>query len=1216
MDQIDKSLWINKLWDPLEKIEDSPLHSKREGIKVAAYCRVSLDSLGLSHSLESQVSHYTHVINSRDNWTFVGIYFDNLVTGRKASLRRGFTRMLRHCEEGKIDLILVKNVSRFSRNAKELIEVIERLKELNVTVYFETENIESTRSDTTYLLKTYASIAQGELESVSQSIEWGHERRIMKGIAKLGPLYGYNQTKFEDGNVVTINQEQAEIVKEIFQMYMKGYSFNGIAAELTRRGVSTYYGKVLWRSSTIKSILTNISYTGDALTRKTTRDLISNETRPSEGIRDQYLIENHHPPIISKAIFSAVQERITEKHVNQSPRSIRINPLAKRVQCGNCGYALHKSYSDPWNYFKCSSSRTSIYLCTTPTIREDVMLEMMLEALKKRFDTENKNILKILSRFLIRINQNDHFEFHRLKALTQIQLAKSLRGVKFNDEDITLMEQEYQQFEKRLEKIEDDRKYRIAAIEWLEKINDFNDFKETMNLEYMRAWITDLVIYSKDDFKVYWVDGVDTEMGCCIPIEQESEPFLRFKSNDKLQLSPSELANQNIIPEQIISREGGDSYDKEEGRMIADRTMESASLVKSIRKQLTSSVVMQTNVPVVRKEKIKVAAYVRVSTEQEQQLISLKTQYSYYLYLILKNPHYDFAGIYMDEGKSGTTTKGRSEFKRMIDDCSEGKIDLIITKSISRFARNTVDTLKYLKLLKELNPPVNVWFERENLFSLNEKSGILIKLLSAIGQEESVNISESIAWGKRSLAQRGIVRPARVGYGYMYGDNKQWLINKEEAKIVHMIYDLFESGKNYHQIRDILTERKIPTPGGQKHWCASTIIRILTAEEYRGNYIYQKTHTGTELEKKRMINKGQLPMYYVEHHHEPIIESERWEKVQDKIKIAQIERQNNVEEYPEDTGKNEVFSKRLYCSKCGGVVGYSRAIYRQKENHEIRWWRCSRALKGRCDSISMKQEYLEENFVQMLIDLKQNREFWEYLDSFKESIKITEQEKEVRICLEAEIEALNRQIFEAVEGELTKRGKDAILIDHLTESIMGIRQTLNSFNKREDQLEAIEVEIKELGKVLDKIKSSKKDDLNFYKNSPKFQHELFESFIEKATVEEDGRITFQFTSGLEWGADLNYSDFQKLEIRRKVQKWNEEKEKFLWGPEIDRLLEYCKEPKSLFEMVEYLGKYKSKDAFSRNILHPLLGQGRIKRTIPERLAHKFQKYYSVNAEND
>lgn len=116
MDKNDQALWVNKLWEPLEKIEESPLHSKKDGIKVAAYCRLSADVPEISQSLENQLSHYTHVINDRENWTFVGIYFDNLVTGRKASLRRGFTRMLRHCEEGKIDLILVKNVSRFSRN--------------------------------------------------------------------------------------------------------------------------------------------------------------------------------------------------------------------------------------------------------------------------------------------------------------------------------------------------------------------------------------------------------------------------------------------------------------------------------------------------------------------------------------------------------------------------------------------------------------------------------------------------------------------------------------------------------------------------------------------------------------------------------------------------------------------------------------------------------------------------------------------------------------------------------------------------------------------------------------------------------------------------------------------------------------------------------------------------------------------------------------------
>ncbi len=245
MDQKDKSLWINKLWDPLEKIEESPLHSKREGIKVAAYCRVSLDSLGLSHSLESQVSHYTHVINSRENWTFVGIYFDNLVTGRKASLRRGFTRMLRHCEENKIDLILVKNVSRFSRNTKELIEVVERLKELGIAVYFETENITSTRSDTTYLLKTYAAIAQGEIEAASQAIEWGHEKRMMEGKVNIGNTYGYDKTKVGNETIITINEEQGQVVRQIYQMYIDGMGCKAIAEELTKSNIKTYFGKAL-----------------------------------------------------------------------------------------------------------------------------------------------------------------------------------------------------------------------------------------------------------------------------------------------------------------------------------------------------------------------------------------------------------------------------------------------------------------------------------------------------------------------------------------------------------------------------------------------------------------------------------------------------------------------------------------------------------------------------------------------------------------------------------------------------------------------------------------------------------------------------------------------------------------------------------------------------------------------------------------------------------
>lgn len=207
MDKTDKTMWINKLWDPLEKMDSSPLHSKREGIKVAAYCRVSPNPRGVPESLMNQVGQYTYRIAGESNWKFVGVYFDNQVSARTANQRRGFSRMLRHCEEGKIDLIIVKSVSRFSRNTKELIEIIDRLSSINVTVHFEAENITTTRSDTTFLLKTYAALAQGESEELSNIIEWGHEKQFTKGIPLLGNLYGYERVREDGDRVIKIVEE-------------------------------------------------------------------------------------------------------------------------------------------------------------------------------------------------------------------------------------------------------------------------------------------------------------------------------------------------------------------------------------------------------------------------------------------------------------------------------------------------------------------------------------------------------------------------------------------------------------------------------------------------------------------------------------------------------------------------------------------------------------------------------------------------------------------------------------------------------------------------------------------------------------------------------------------------------------------------------------------------------------------------------------------------
>lgn len=1213
MDQIDKSLWINKLWDPLEKIDDSPLHSKREGIKVAAYCRVSLDSLGLSHSLESQVSHYTHLINSRDNWTFVGIYFDNLVTGRKASLRRGFTRMLRHCEEHRIDLILVKNVSRFSRNTKELIEVIERLKEINVAVYFETENITSTRSETAYLLKTYASIAQGEIEATSQAIEWGHEKRMMKGKVNISNTYGYDKTKVGNETIITINEEQAQVVRQIYQMYLDGMGCRAIAAELTKRNIKTYFGKELWGSQTVDSILSNISYTGDVKARKNTRDLMSNKMRPSEGIRDQYLIENHHPPIIGKEVYELVQEKRSTKKKGSHPKTYRANPLLNRVSCGNCNRSLRRSSNRSWDYFRCFTAATDKALCATPTIREDAMSAFMLGAFKERFDVKDNRIIKILQRILIKINQNDYFEFHRLKALTQIQLAKRLKGIEFTDEAISQMERDYEKFEKLLVEIEDDRKYRLDSTKWLENIKSFDEFEERATIEYMRAWIIRVVIYSKEDYKIYWIDGKETEVGNCIPIKpnaKEQLPELQPKGELSVQKDTGFEVMTNI---QITSEKGGDqnNVDEEVSMMIAERRLEPNLLVKNIQKQLSNSVIMQTSVPVVREKKLKVAAYVRVSTELEQQKTSIKTQYSYYLYLILKDPRYILADIYIDDGKSGRTTEGRPEFKRLMEDCKAGKVDLIITKSLSRFARNTVDTLTYLNMLKSLDPQVDIWFERENLRSLDEKSNVLISLLSALSQEESVNIGEAIAWGKRSLAQRGIVNPGNIGYGFQYGKNKEWLINEEEAEIVRLIYNEYEAEKRISRVKDLLTSKNIPTPDRKKRWHESTIKRILTSEIYRGNYIYQRYHTGFTLENERVKNTGELPMYFIENHHEGIIDSAQWDRVQNIIEESEKRRKENIQEYPEDGGKNKAFDNKLYCGKCGSVVGYYRAIRRQKKSYEMRWWRCRQALKGYCDVPYMRQEYIEENFSQLLLDIKFNPAFDDYIHSFIENLKIKPEEEKQRDKLKEEKEKLNMELYQAVENELGKNGKDAKLVDYLTDEIMKIRAEILNYTKREEQLEAIEAEILNLRKALEGFKDKRKDPIGYYQNTIEFQSELFEQFIEKGIVLEDGQITYQFISGFEWEVPINYGSFQEQIRIKRAAKRAAEKEAFLNGPEVKDLLKFCREPKSLTKMREYLPKYAQNDTFKRNIVIPLMEKGILKQTLPDQPSSRLQKYYSV-----
>ncbi len=269
----------------------------------------------------------------------------------------------------------------------------------------------------------------------------------------------------------------------------------------------------------------------------------------------------------------------------------------------------------------------------------------------------------------------------------------------------------------------------------------------------------------------------------------------------------------------------------------------------------------------------RVAAYARVSVESERMQHSLSAQVSYYNSYIQKNPEWEFAGIYADYGISGTSLQKRDEFNRMLSDCEAGKIDLILTKSVSRFARNTVDSLTTIRLLKEHN--VECYFEKENIWTFDSKGELLLTIMSSLAQEESRSISENVTWGHRKRFADGKVSvPYGRFLGYDRGEDGNLVVNEAEAVIIRRIYSLFLEGLTPYAIAKKLTAEHIPTPGGKTIWRGSTVRSILQNEKYKGDALLQKVFTTDFLSKKKKKNEGEVPQYYVEGNHEAIISPE------------------------------------------------------------------------------------------------------------------------------------------------------------------------------------------------------------------------------------------------------------------------------------------------------------------------------------------------------
>ena len=334
-------------------------------------------------------------------------------------------------------------------------------------------------------------------------------------------------------------------------------------------------------------------------------------------------------------------------------------------------------------------------------------------------------------------------------------------------------------------------------------------------------------------------------------------------------------------------------------------------------------------------KKLRVAAYCRVSTETEEQNLSYEVQVAHYTEFIKKNTEWEFAGIFADDGISGTNTKKREEFNRMIEECMEGNIDLVITKSISRFARNTLDCLKYIRQLKEKN--IAVYFEKENINTMDAKGEVLLTIMASLAQQESQSLSQNVKLGLQYRYQQGKVQVNHNRFmGYTKDEEGNLIIVPEEAEIIKRIYREYLEGKSLVGIGRDLEKDGILTAAGKPRWRPETIKKILLNEKYIGDALLQKTFTVDFLTKKRVKNEGHVPQYYVENSHEAIIPKELFLQAQEEL-----HRRSNIY-----TGADK--NKRIYSSKyalstitfCGDCGDIYRRVYWNIHGRKEFVWRC------------------------------------------------------------------------------------------------------------------------------------------------------------------------------------------------------------------------------------------------------------------------------------
>ncbi len=422
--------------------------------------------------------------------------------------------------------------------------------------------------------------------------------------------------------------------------------------------------------------------------------------------------------------------------------------------------------------------------------------------------------------------------------------------------------------------------------------------------------------------------------------------------------------------------------------------------------------------------RLRVAAYCRVSTDEEEQLNSYEAQIAYYTEAIAKNPRWSFAGVYADEGITGTATDKRKDFLRLMSDCEKGKIDMILTKSISRFARNTVDSLSWVRKLRAMN--IGVYFEEQAIDSLKAENEMLIGLFSVIAQAESENISANVKWGIQQSMKNGKYCSNFSCYGYKRGANGVPEIISEQAEAVKLIFDRYLDGYSLEQIVDFLKENGFKTSRGNIDWKRQTVKTILQNEKYVGDLLLQKTYRVDCISKKTRINRGELPKYLVSNNHPAIIERSKFNLVQSEMaRRGSTHKKSTIA--TTEQGKYSAkyaLSELLVCGECGS---HYRRRYKSKNGKKQYVWRCINRIENgetSCDAIGAEEQKLQNAICKCLNKLFSDKD---------ETIRILENNLKFALSgssqasdaylLEKEIIALEEQA-EVLMSMMTTTGGD------------------------------------------------------------------------------------------------------------------------------------------------------------------------------------------------